>query len=216
MKRRLAGFRVLFLDDRKLAWAEAGGRVLAKLGLAPKLRAQLKIARPLYDFLKGVPNREALRGTLWRVRDRFEGELSDPLTTSAGFTWVSPIVPLVGAAAREVTELMSGIYRRHGFDPLISYTLITERALCCVSNIAFDKRVASEVEAARACYAELTGALVRAGYPLYRASIEGFESLSKDSHGFWEVVRALKHALDPHDLMSPGRYLPPSSVARVN
>lgn len=208
LKRRLKGLRVVFLDDAKLARAELFATVLGAFGLAPKARAQLKAARPVYDYLKGVPNHDALRGTQWRVRETWRGVLTDPLYTSAGFLWVSPIVPLQGSEAMAVSELMSAIYRRHGFDPLISYTLISERALCCVSNIAFDKTVPGEAEKARACYQELSIELRRAGYPLYRTGIECFAQLSKDSRDFWEVVKALKRTLDPKHIMSPGRYEP--------
>lgn len=208
LKRRLAGFKLVILDDQRLRWAERAARLLEVFGLAKKARAQLAVVRPLYDYLKGVPNHDAIKGTQWRVRGEWLPHLTDPLSTPAGFMWVSPIVPLVGDEALHVANLIGPIYQKHGFDPLISCTLISERALCVVTNIAFDKRVPEEVANARACYAELTSTLKQRGYPLYRTGPEGFEHLSEASKNFWNVVEQLKRTLDPHDIMSPGRYTP--------
>ena len=43
---------------------------------------------------------------------------------------------------------------------VMTFTLITERAMVCVSNIAFDRREADEAARAAACYRELTAQLI--------------------------------------------------------
>ncbi len=209
IRRALRGKRVVFLDDRKLAMAEVAGRVLETLGIGKSLTEPLAVVRSVYDYLRGTPNYDAMRGVLWRVRRQHsKAELTDPLNTDSGLQWVSPIVPLSGREAQFVTLLLSPIYRRHGFDPLITFTMITERALCCVTNIAFDKSVPEDVRRARECYAELSATLRDYGYPLYRSGPGSFGDLARGSSVYWDVVRSIKETLDPANIMSPGRYAP--------
>ena len=45
-------------------------------------------------------------------------------------------------------KLIDQVYHRHQFETLATFTLITDRALICVTNIAFDRRYPEEVDRA--------------------------------------------------------------------
>lgn len=212
MSRRMRGYRMLFLDDRRIARFERIGRWMRWTEWGRRLEDKLDLIRPLYGLLKGIPTDEPLRGAAWRVRGSVPAEPQDPLDLHAGLLWVSPIVPARGEDARTFVDLVTPIYHRHGFDALITLTLITERALCCVTNIAFDRREPAEVTAAGVCYGELKAALRSRGYISYRTGPEGFSHLAEGSAHFWDVVGQLKATLDPLGIISPGRYLPPARV----
>src|SRR5205823_4769589 len=72
------------------------------------------------------------------------------------------------ASAVEVMRLLEPIFEKHGFEPLVTFTLITERSLVCVSNLSFDRREPEDAARAKACYDELTATLAREGYISYR------------------------------------------------
>jgi len=210
LRRALHPIRPLFVNDRRLALAGRLARWLGFCSFGRRLAEQVELVEPLYGLLKGIPTNEPLHGATWRVRDPRPRVAPDPLDAHAGLIWVSPVVPSTGRHAREVMGIIEPIYHRHGFDAPATFTMITERAMCCVTNISFDRRLPEEVEAAGRCYEELSDALYRAGYPPYRAGPMGMRKLRQGSEVFWDVVGAIKKALDPHNTISPGRYEPPA------
>jgi 4-cresol dehydrogenase (hydroxylating) len=115
---------------------------------------------------------------------------------------------MTSSAANEVLHILDTGFKKHGFDTLVTFTMITDRALCCVSNIAYDRRDEVEVARAKACYNELYESLIKGGYIPYRSGPSGFAKLSEHPSSFWDFTHQLKEALDPNEILSPGRYIP--------
>ena len=208
IKSVLKSYYTVFLDDRKLA---IGGNVVAglsRLGLSGSLSQRLKIVRPVYDMLKGFPSNDAIRGTAWRVRTPVDESASDPLDFHAGILWVSPIIPMVGSEVTRLLGQVEPIYHKHGFDCLATLTLLTDRTISCVTNIAFDRREPEDRRRAGECHDELMSALLAQGYIPYRASPSLMSQIADKDSVFWQVARQIKTALDPHGIISPGRYVP--------
>lgn len=199
--------RVVFMTDRKMAIAQRLAGWLGGLGLAPTLRRQVEALAPNYGLLKGVPTRAPLAGMHWRTRTPCDTE-ADLRDTTCGLLWLSPVMPIEGAAAVDVQTLASPILARHGFDFMVTYTMLNERALVAVINISFDRETAGEPEAAYACYDELFSLLAANGFYPYRATPRGMQLLHREADPYWETTRRIKHALDPGNIISPGRYVP--------
>lgn len=218
LRAALKGYRLIFLDDRKLARARRALRWVFEwtpqfigrpIRWSRKQLDLLDVVEPAYELLKGRPSNEFLRGVLWKVpRERLDSTDSlDPLDHEAGLLWISPIVPTTGTHAQAVVNLLRPIYRRHAFDLLVTLTMVTDRVMCCVTNLSFDRRDPAQCERARACYAEAMEALLSAGYPPYRAGPATFEKLRAEGSVFWDTCRAIKNTLDPNHIISPGRYV---------
>lgn len=209
MRRELGRrWRIVFVDERRLGHAERLARLLERFGLGARLRRQVDLGRDVLKVLQGVPTDGALPGACWRVRGPLPPGPIDPLLANAGLLWVSPVAPASGEAAREVMDIVGPTYREHGFEPLVTFTLITPRALCCVTNVSFDRREPEEAARAAACYEALVERLMTRGFIPYRTGPLGFGKLARGSSVFWDVARQLKAALDPDGVMSPGRYDP--------
>lgn len=206
VKHALRGFKTVFLDDRRLSIARGAMDVAGRLGLGQGLREQLEIVEPAYNLLKGEPSLEHLKGALWRVRGDVQ-DGADPLHANAGLIWVSPVLPMTSRHAREVLSIMDPIYQSHGFDHLVTLTMLNERAMVAVTNIAFDARDSGEAGRAKACYHALTGALQQAGYYPYRTGPSGYALLRGDGDRYWGLLSKLKSTLDPNATISPGRYV---------
>jgi 4-cresol dehydrogenase (hydroxylating) len=206
--RVLKKYRPKFVDDSVLRKAKTIQSCLSYFGLGKQLGEQLKTIAPVYGLLKGVPTDDPLRGAAWRVRGPAPEDPLDPLDCHAGLMWLSPTLPATGEAAADLMQRLERVYTKHGFDTLVTFTIITERALCCVTNIAFDKRELDEVSRAQACYDELSAELMTSGYVPYRTAPSGTAKLAMGSDTFWEVAAQIKTALDPRGIISPGRYLP--------
>ena len=101
-------------------------------------------------------------------------------------------------------NIVEPVYAKHAFEPLVTLTLINERAIVAILNVCFDKAVPKEAEAAAACYAELSESLCAAGYIPYRTGPQGMARL-RDGSSFWDVASRIKRALDPQNIMNPGK-----------
>lgn len=208
IRRALGPYRVKFASDRTLSMARRTTRLLGRFGLGRGLTELLDILEPVYGLLQGRPSQEHLRGAAWRVRDPDPGEAQDPLDCHAGLLWASPVLPATGEHARAVMTLIDPIYAKHGFETLVTFTMINERAMIAITNVAFDRRQTDEAVRAAACYDALMTALIAAGYVPYRTGPAGFAKLHQHDSVFWDVTRQLKQALDPKGIIAPGRYIP--------
>jgi 4-cresol dehydrogenase (hydroxylating) len=212
LRQELGHLKPIFLDDNKMRLAAHLEKFLSYFGLGHGLKQKIESARPILDLLKGKPTKEVVHGGEWRLKNLGTGQAHmiagrDPIDSPAGLMWISPILPMTGRAAQEVLDILKKLYGKFGFDTLVTFTMITDRALCCVSNIAYDKRDASDVSKAKACYQEAYEALLAAGYVPYRSGPTGYGYLESQSHSaFWDFTRELKTAIDPNGILSPGRY----------
>ncbi|HYP13279.1 MAG TPA: FAD-linked oxidase C-terminal domain-containing protein, partial [Bryobacteraceae bacterium] len=122
-----------------------------------------------------------------------------------GLLWCARVAPIAGSEARVVCRIATETLLAHGFEPMISLTLVTERALACIITIAFDRAVAGEDEKAMSCYRELLSKLARSGYHSYRLGIQSMSEMNGDT-GYNRLMQQLKQAVDPKQILSPGRY----------
>ncbi len=199
--------RVIFVDDAKLAWGKRAAALLGMFGLGRVLARQLEALEPNYGLLKGIPTNEPLRGAQWRVRDGGE-DLIDPLDAHCGLLWLSPVLPMRGADARDLLDITAPLFARHGFDLLVTFTLLNERSMTAILNVAFDKRRSEECAASAACYGEVMAAFREHGFIPYRLGPAGLDHWTDPGDPFWSAACQIKAALDPHGILAPGRYIP--------
>jgi 4-cresol dehydrogenase (hydroxylating) flavoprotein subunit len=197
-----------FVNDQKLNFMEMAAGQLMKFGASEMLGKRLAILRQNYDLLKGIPTAEPLRGAQWRVRSKPEN-LDDLRGDGVGLYWVAPTMPMLGADALNIQRVIEPIFNEYGFDMIVSFILLTERSLVAIFNIAFDRGIPEEREAASQCYEKAIDTLAENGYYSYRAGLQGMDKIRKNGGTFWDVATDIKRALDPNDLISPGRYIAP-------
>ncbi len=196
--------RLQFLDDRML---ELAGRFAKPYQMLTgwNLQRTLAVLKPVYGLMKGIPTDHPLASTYWRKRTPPPPEM-DPDRDGCGLLWCSPVAPNDGAHAERLSRLASEIVLGHGFEPAISLTVITERALACIISLAYDREVPGEDGRAMACYGDLLEKLAQAGYHSYRLSV-GAMSAMNSSGAYARVLQSIKQALDPSGVLAPGRYI---------
>jgi 4-cresol dehydrogenase (hydroxylating) len=202
---------VHFFDEKLLKLAQKAASVLRWLGIGKTIQRQVASVLPVFDLLKGIPSRQHLYGAGWRGKGEPVNGSLNPLDNKWGLMWLSPIVPMVGRSALELESIIAPIYEKYGFEPLTTMTSITPRALCCVMTIAYDKSIPAECKRASACYDALFEACMQRGFVPYRCGLNSMQKLDRHSQGYWAVVQQLKTALDPKNIIAPGRYLPGSA-----
>lgn len=208
--------KVVFVNDRKLALGKRVAGWLGRVGLGRTLRKHLDALEPNYGLLKGIPTDMPLQSLGWRLREGWEGRIADPLDTPAGLIWLAPVLPLRGGDAQRIVDIVTPIFRRHGFDLPMTFTLLNERAMVAVMNVSFDKSQPEDVERARSCYAAAAEAIMAEGYIPYRSSPGGMKRLVRPGDVYWEMAAQIKSALDPNQVLARGRYIPTSDEGKKN
>jgi 4-cresol dehydrogenase (hydroxylating) len=94
----------------------------------------------------------------------------------------------------------------HGFEPAISLTMISGRALACIISLTYDRAIAGEDEKATACYRHLVRVLADHGYHSYRLPA-GMMTAMGEAGPYMYLLDGIKHALDPAGILAPGRYV---------
>jgi 4-cresol dehydrogenase (hydroxylating) len=162
------GSCVHFFSRQKLDIAALVLRRLRSIPLFKGLDNAVESARTVFDLLEGVPNRAHLHGAQWRSHPTNEGAAPDIRAT--GLIWISPVIPMTREYFPTVIDDLSATISGYGFDPLITLTSVTERAVCCVTSINFDKECESESQRALACAEALNNKLQSQGLHCYRSS----------------------------------------------
>jgi 4-cresol dehydrogenase (hydroxylating) flavoprotein subunit len=205
IRRALKGLvdKTQFLDASKLSLAtRLGGPLGALTGW--NLSRTLELVRPLFGLLQGIPTDRTLASAYWRKRTP-PPQGMDPDRDACGLIWCSPVAPAEGSHAVVLSELSSRILLRHGFEPLLSITLNTERSLVCVISLTYDREIPGEDERARACSNELEMELAAKGYLPYRLGIQSMNQMGCGG-AYASLLSAIKKFVDPGDILAPGRY----------
>jgi 4-cresol dehydrogenase (hydroxylating) flavoprotein subunit len=205
VRRALKGIasQVQFLDDRLLALAQRFAGPY-RLVTGWDLSATLELLAPVYGLMRGVPTAQPLASAYWRKRTLPPADMN-PDRDRCGLLWCAPVAPMEGGHAERLALISSEVLLRHGFEPLISITLVTDRAITCVVSISYDRDVAGEDSRAMTCYHALLDALSGAGYHSYRL---GIQAMGKPwlTDSATPLLQRLKHACDPAGILAPGRY----------
>lgn len=196
--------RLRFLDDSTIKLAQQFAKPYQQVtGL--NLPELLKLLKPVYDLMKGIPTDTQLGSTYWRKPSPPPQEMN-PDRDGCGLIWCAPVAPLDGEHALIINQIVTEILGKYQFEPSISMTLLTERCIGCVITIAYDRAIVGEDEKAMACYRELLDRLTESGYYPYRVGIQSMDISAKAEVGYQNLLSTLKNALDPHQILAPGRY----------
>ncbi|TWI69011.1 4-cresol dehydrogenase (hydroxylating) [Pseudoduganella lurida] len=211
LRRALAGTRatIQFLDERKLDLAARLARLLKGSGAGRRLAAKVALGRSLFEMNRGIPNGRFLAGAYWRRRGGLPADFpagANPALDNCGMQWVSPVLPMRGADLLRVHALAEPIFRTHGFDLFVTFSMINERALGGVLTVAYDQEDPDEVARARRCYGEVFDTMMKAGYIPYRVGLQSMADLDDGQDSYWRMVARIKAALDPANVIAPGRY----------
>lgn len=200
---------VQFLDERKLALAATAARLLGNSATGRKLAAKVALGRSLFEMNRGTPNGRFLAGAYWRRRGGLPAGFpvdANPALDNCGMLWVSPVLPMRGQDLLHVHALAEPIFREHGFDLFVTFSMISERALGGVLTVAYDKEDPAEAERALVCYRQLFATMMAAGYVPYRVGLQSMAALDNGDDSYWRMVGRIKAALDPAGIIAPGRY----------
>ncbi len=210
IKRALRGLAFpIFIDETLLKLGQIAVATLNLAGWGKGLDARIRSIEPVFDLLKGKPNKEHLKGVFWRTKRPLSStDLDIDSDPAIGLMWLSPVIPMTKNGIKTFLSIVEPTFNQFGFDALITLTMLNARTLSSVLSINFDRTNPKECDQAQKCYDTLLTLFLDHGFIPYRAGTQTMGHLADQSQGYWEVVRDLKKALDPEGILAPNRYCP--------
>lgn len=199
--------KLRFLDEKKLRLAKRFAKPFSVLTRWDITRT-IGVVEPVLGLMRGVPTQHSLATAYWRKRQPVPPN-PDPDRDRCGLLWYAPVSPARGEDVQVLTNLAAQTLLEFEFEPMISLTLLTPRAVYAVVSITYDRDVAGQDERAMACYSELARRCTQRGYYPYRLGIHAMHEL-RSANASVALLEQIKNVLDPKRVLAPGRYQPSS------
>ena len=167
--------------------------------------SELSPGDPASLFMQGIPHEASLRSVYFRKRTPVPERL-DPDRDGCGVIWTCPVVPFRGRDVLSAVDLAKETMPRHGFEPLLAMIAQTERTVYLVPLLIYDRDVPGEDGRALACHDELLSGFCGQGHHPHRLGIQSMQSLPPADDDYASFIERLTRALDPNDVLAPGRY----------
>jgi 4-cresol dehydrogenase (hydroxylating) flavoprotein subunit len=201
--------KMIFSDS----WLINIGRSLLQLLPAAMLSKPRKMLNSLdggIAIMRGYPNQVALPLAYWRnprVQPAKDQSLN-PAADGCGLLWYAPLVPMRSEAMRRFIGHVRAICPKYGIEPMITFTSLKHDTVDSTIPIVFNLADPDAVVQAKACLAELVSEGLKQGWVPYRLNLAQQAALLSAEQPFWQITGKIKQALDPDNIISPGRYQP--------
>ncbi|OWW22855.1 FAD-linked oxidase [Noviherbaspirillum denitrificans] len=207
MKAALAGkvSRLVFISP-------AGAKALSKLAAflpgaaGQRLGSTSNTLAKALELVNGRPNETALPLAYWRNPTPPQGDSLDPSRDGCGLIWYAPLVPMRPGSVRAYADMVKRIAVAHGIEPLITFTSISDKLFDSTVPIIFRREDEQALARATACYENLLQEGRLSGFFPYRVGVNTMSTLSSLQNDSLRFHKRLRHAVDPDNLLSPGRY----------
>lgn len=213
--RRVKGARLNFISDELLRFIEIFQKPIAFV-TRMDLPGMLKVLRPVHNMMKGQPSAQFLTSSYWRMKTAPNGRF-DMDKDNVGLIWSAFVAPADAKNARQLMDIVDTVLPEFGFEPAVTLTLLNERCIDAVVSISFDRTAIAPDgqrwdELALQCRDKLYQSMFSCGFYPYRTDVSKMaEMVHCGDPQYLQVLADLKHALDPHGILAPGRYIASAS-----
>ncbi|MUH73666.1 FAD-binding oxidoreductase [Psychrosphaera haliotis] len=200
---------VLFSDGAKI---QLGKWVRDNLAwVLPKgIKSQIDSLFEGINIAKGKPNQVALPLAYWRNPRVLPNKANvlNPDSDQCGLLWYAPLIPMNKTKINQFVNFIRETTPKYNIEPLITFTNLKHDCIDATIPIVFDVKNTDAVKSAKDCVNELFDEGVKLGFVPYRLNVEQqITKLAPDSN-HWKTAKAIKLAMDPHNILAPNRYNP--------
>ena len=210
IRRELKGFasRSMFKTRRQLSLAHG---LLQRLPGSWARRWQRTLEKMLLgvELMEGRPNEVALPLAYSAGAKPPPGPGLNPARDHCGLIWYAPVLPFKKQLIEDFLHAMSEQCQAQDMLCPITLTTLSTRAIDCTVPLLFARNDPLASARAHDCYRQLFQLGKAQGIVPYRVPVAFMPLLADQEHPAWQLGARLKHALDPHHLLSPGRYCLP-------
>ncbi len=199
-------WKIQFVSKAKAGMIEA---VLDRLpkGMFKTIRNRIDKINMTLDLASGRPREEVLHICYRQLPGGVpQGKTLNPAQDGCGIYWYVPFLPMQADIVNRYVNFVEATCDAYGIEPMIVLTSLSERCFASPIPIVFDPKNIDQAKRAKDCLnALIEGGRAIGVYP-HRLGIEMMEDVVEPEHAFWAVQQSIKDALDPQNIMSPGRY----------
>ena len=172
---------------------------------SPKSAAEA-VHRELLKFTLAIPSDATLQAPFWALSQTAADPVNEIDSGTVGVLFCCPTLPFESQSLDEVIRITDEEFNKYGFVPCITCNAVNAGTLIAVINLFFHRDQPDEAEKAHQCIAELYDRFASIGHYPYRVGIQSMDKFVSPSDPFWQTVSSLKTALDPANIIAPGRY----------
>ena len=194
---------IMFLTDELINLLDRMGRILSFIPQIKRKHIILSASKMVYKFTTGIPTDDAIKSVYWPLTD--PPDKLNPDNSSCGVIYYLPIIPIDGNMTKSVIDIIQNNLNKDGYEPAITLNTINNRVFETVVSIAFPRN-SDETVKAHDSVKRLNRLLRDEGIYPYRAGIELMDEIIDREDIFFKTVSKIKQTLDPHNIVSPGRY----------
>jgi 4-cresol dehydrogenase (hydroxylating) flavoprotein subunit len=165
---------------------------------------------PAINLFRGIPTDEFVRQAYVRSRKKKPDTDIDPARDGCGLVWIGPVVPFTSEHVLKALALTRRIFDKHEFDFFVEVIVESARSVIMLVGVFYERHERAEAERARAWYEEALAAYVEHGYPPYRATTMSMAGALDANLAARAFLASVKRAVDPANLIAPGRYGTPT------
>ncbi|GIU35507.1 FAD-binding oxidoreductase [Shewanella schlegeliana] len=173
------------------------------------LRKQLAALQKSTLIMRGVPCDVALPLAYWRNDlAPTSYEALNPARDNCGLLWYAPLIPVSNSKIREFVDMVRSVCPKYGVEPLITMTALRHDCIDSTIPLLFNRRDAEAIKNAKRCLDELFMQGCKRGFVPYRLNVEQQLHFLSADDPHWTLVRKIKQAMDPNNIIAPKRYNP--------
>ncbi len=186
------------LHHRLLRWA-------TRKFIYPGSPEALSLVPRVAGYHKGVPDEFVVSAAYFKRRGGRTGDV-DPVRDDCGLLWLAPILPATSEHVQRLKDAITPIFDKHGFEFPLSIIMLNPRTLIFALPMFYDKQDPSECSRVQRLYQEVIDVSSELGYQQYRTGTMYLDRILDLNPGHRQIVRSLKHTLDPNNTLAPGKY----------
>lgn len=206
VKASLGGLcRIQLVSERKLRLARAALDPFRRIPFFRANAAAVSAIMPLHGLAVGIPTDVAIANLCWKF-DQEDFPILQLDDTRVGLLFINPALPMNGVFVRAIVDEMERCARAFEHVLYITLNIETPTSLVAVINLLFDRTDPAALRNAQECATALYALIKSKGLEVYRARVDMMGGLVDDADPYWQAVRELKRALDPKNIIAPGRY----------
>ncbi len=161
---------------------------------------------PAINLFRGIPTDDFVRQAYFKSHASKPERDVDPARDGCGLVWIGPVVPFTSEHVMKVLALTRRIFEQHEFDFFVEVIVESPRSVIVLVGVFYQHGDAADADRARAWYHDARSAYIEHGYPPYRATTLSMPGAMDSNPPARDFLAAIKQAVDPQNLIAPGRY----------
>ena len=187
------------------------GRLLRRIApvvnrLMGKSDAFMEALIPGINLFRGIPTDYFVRQVYFKSYPQKPTSDVDPARDQCGLLWLGPVVPVTSEHVLRALMLAKDIFARHEFDFFVELIIESPRSVIFLVGVFYERNDMSEIARAQAWYKEARELFLKSGYPPYRTTTMSMPDSLEQNPAARDLLRMIKHGVDPQNLIAPGRY----------